>query len=449
MARAAVAAFVALWCLAGATGAAAANLVALVIGVGDYSEPLVKLKGSINDARAMSETLSGFGFRTLQLLDPSVDEMQTGVREFVALSHDADAAIVYYSGHGIQVNGENYFIPRDGDFGSDRAFSRVFMTVNSLIERLDGANSRFKFLVMDACRTNPFLSNPGIKVPPGLAEMHTLGDNTLISFASAPGQAAVELAATERGLYTEALVDILKGNRNIEVRALTEQARDRVIEARKQNPEITQVPWEQSSMRRPFYFARAGGEIVKVQPELPERTKEFIFPDSGRRLLNPADLSQLSPGELRIARNEIYARHGRKFVSQDLQRYFGGLSWYRPTASAVTLNDIESANVAALLAAEGSARPELTIQRPPGDFLFPDSDSHPLNEGELSRLSPVQLRIARNEIYARRGRFFQTKQLADYFGRFGWYRPYTWNPGLNPVEQANVALIQRFERQRP
>ena len=64
----------------------------------------------------------------------------------------------------------------------------------------------------------------------------------------------------------------------------------------------------------------------------------------------------------------------------------------------------------------------------------------------LRALTPAQLRLARNEIYARRGRFFRDPALAEYFGRFAWYRPYAWDVPLNAVEQANISLIGSMER---
>ena len=64
----------------------------------------------------------------------------------------------------------------------------------------------------------------------------------------------------------------------------------------------------------------------------------------------------------------------------------------------------------------------------------------------LRGLSPDQLRLARNEIYARRGRFFRDPALAAHFGRFPWYRPYAWEVPLNAVEKANVGLIASLER---
>jgi len=79
-------------------------------------------------------------------------------------------------------------------------------------------------------------------------------------------------------------------------------------------------------------------------------------------------------------------------------------------------------------------------------FLFVDSDRRYLMQDELRKLSKDQMRIARNEIYARKGRYFRDQELAKYFGQFPWYKPYAWEVPLNAFEQANVELIQKLEQ---
>jgi hypothetical protein len=73
----------------------------------------------------------------------------------------------------------------------------------------------------------------------------------------------------------------------------------------------------------------------------------YIFPDSDWRMLTAGDLMYLDETQLRLARNEIYARHGYTFVSEDLQAYFGAKSWYMPLYdnAGIVLNDVETANV--------------------------------------------------------------------------------------------------------
>jgi hypothetical protein len=81
-------------------------------------------------------------------------------------------------------------------------------------------------------------------------------------------------------------------------------------------------------------------------------TEGMVFPDSGRRLLRPAEIANLGPATLAIARNEIYARNGRRFRRADIRAYFEQFDWYRPVAFEVRLNRIEQQNVARLQAAE-------------------------------------------------------------------------------------------------
>ena len=83
---------------------------------------------------------------------------------------------------------------------------------------------------------------------------------------------------------------------------------------------------------------------------------------------------------------------------------------------------------------------------PSSDFIFASSSSVRLTPDMLRGLSKPQLRIARNEIYARRGRFFRDPQLAAHFSRFEWYRPTAWDVSLGAIEQANVNLIASMER---
>jgi hypothetical protein len=91
------------------------------------------------------------------------------------------------------------------------------------------------------------------------------------------------------------------------------------------------------------------------------------------------------------------------------------------------------------------AAPQPRLSR---DFIFSDSDRRLLTRAELDRLSRAELRIARNEIYARRGRYFDSEDLKQHFGAFPWYRPSTWEPRLNAIESQNVSLIQQAETRR-
>lgn len=77
--------------------------------------------------------------------------------------------------------------------------------------------------------------------------------------------------------------------------------------------------------------------------------------------------------------------------------------------------------------------------------VFPDSSTRYLTPDELGKLSAGKLRIARNEIYARNGRFFKDPALRSHFSQFGWYNPTSWDVPLNPIEKVNVKVIASFE----
>ena len=83
-----------------------------------------------------------------------------------------------------------------------------------------------------------------------------------------------------------------------------------------------------------------------------------------------------------------------------------------------------------------------------GGFIFADSDRRVLREEDLKGLSMTELRVARNEIYARRGRLFVDQSLANYFSQFSWYHPRIGDVELSPIETTNVNTIQLAERQR-
>lgn len=175
---------------------------------------------------------------------------------------------------------------------------------------------------------------------------------------------------------------------------------------------------------------RLASPAARTQPD-------FIFPDSDSRHLSEGDLSKLSKDDLRIARNEIFARRGRYFNAPDLTARFSKFAWYVPRTWDPDLNAAERANAALIERFESG---EGTVQ---SGFIFPDSDRRLLTPGDLQRLSKDDLRIARNEIFARRGRYFEAADLKARFERFSWYAPNTWNPRLNAIEQGNVALIEQ------
>jgi hypothetical protein len=190
----------------------------------------------------------------------------------------------------------------------------------------------------------------------------------------------------------------------------------------------------------------------------------LLLRDSDVRYLSRAELQTLSTDQLHIARNEIFARRGRFFKDDELRTYFFQFPWYRPHAWEVPLSPVEQANVtriqsveeanvgfpqsteAAVAAPRGIAGPLPAQMRAENGDPFAGLGRRYLTREELQGLSADQLAIVRNQIFARRGRYFKDDWLRAYFSQFHWYRPYAWDVPLSPLEQANVKLVQSLEQ---
>jgi hypothetical protein len=190
----------------------------------------------------------------------------------------------------------------------------------------------------------------------------------------------------------------------------------------------------------------------------------LLFKDSDVRYLSRAELETLSADQLHIARNEIFARRGRFFKDDALRAYFLQFPWYRPHAWEVPLSPVEYANVtliqsvedanlgsaqsseAHVAASRGIAGPQPAQTQAENGDPVADPGHRYLTPEQLQSLSADQLAIVRNQIFARRGRYFKDDWLRAYFSQFPWYRPYAWEVPLSPLEQANLKLVQSLEQ---
>jgi len=147
----------------------------------------------------------------------------------------------------------------------------------------------------------------------------------------------------------------------------------------------------------------------------------------------------------------LVADSGLHYLTRQELEELSRLAWYRPSAWIVPLNPAGDANTALTRPVETPAAapdsPPSRIQKDVRkDFTLADSSRQYLTREELQGFSPEQLVIARNEIFARKGRYFKEEALRDYFSQFSWYQPHAWDVTLSPIELANVELIQSVEQ---
>jgi hypothetical protein len=146
-------------------------------------------------------------------------------------------------------------------------------------------------------------------------------------------------------------------------------------------------------------------------------------------------LANVSINDLRLLRNEVYARHGRPFQTPWLADYFRSEPWYAPRKdfSDAELSATERANIALITKRE--------------EELHQSLGTRLLTVAHVQGLIPEDARRLRNEIYARHGRRFQDPKLQRYFASFGWYKPSDAfrESQLNETERTNAALISQYE----
>jgi hypothetical protein len=154
------------------------------------------------------------------------------------------------------------------------------------------------------------------------------------------------------------------------------------------------------------------------------------------KLIAETMLRGLSLHELRLLRNEMYARHGRVFKTLWLQQYFGGQVWYDPNEEFKDeeLTGSDKTNVETIVAYENKLHDQIGTK--------------PITRALLSGLFVEDVRKMRDEIYARHGKVFKNEWTQKYFASFDWYKP---DPKFNeasltPIERQNLTTIAAYEK---
>jgi len=183
-------------CSIGAGDARAEKRVALVIGNSNY-ENVARLANPANDAALMAQTFKSAGFDKVDLRrDLKIVDMRRALREFVDSAHEADVAVVYFAGHGIEVDGTNYLVPVDAALERDVDIYDEALSLERILVAVEPAR-QLRLVILDACRDNPFSramkrTIASRAVGRGLAKVEPTNRNTLIAFASKAGSTAAD-----------------------------------------------------------------------------------------------------------------------------------------------------------------------------------------------------------------------------------------------------------------
>ncbi len=182
--------------VAGPQSLMAASRVALLIGNQGY-HTVGALNNPFNDVALMKKSLETAGFDSVTtVLDANINTLRKALRSFEDIASGADVAVVYYSGHGMEMNGTNYLIPVDAVLESDKDVEDETISLDRVTRALEGA-SKLKLVILDACRNNPFLETMARSISKralhrGLARVEPESSNMLVAFAAKAGSEALD-----------------------------------------------------------------------------------------------------------------------------------------------------------------------------------------------------------------------------------------------------------------
>lgn len=243
-------------CLCSIAQAHAEKRVALVVGMSKYKE-VPRLANPARDADAIANLFRRAGFDVVDSeRDLTIADLRRVIREFAEAARDADIAVVYYAGHGIEMDGNNYLIPTDAKLLSDFDVQDETMSLDRVLRAIDPAK-RLKLVILDACRDNPFSKTMKRSIATraigrGLAEIEPAASDTLIAFAAKAGAVASD-GDGQNSPFATALVKHLT-EPGLDLRIAFGRVRDEVLRST-------------GNRQEPFVYGSLGGDTLALVPQ--------------------------------------------------------------------------------------------------------------------------------------------------------------------------------------
>jgi uncharacterized caspase-like protein len=242
--------------------ASAETRLALVIGQSAY-RAVPELPNAANDANGMTELLGNAGFSVMTAPNLAQNEMRQAISDFagkVSASGADTVALVFYAGHGLQIDGENYLVPVDLDPKREADIPLQGVRLNDLLNTLGAVPTRARIFMLDACRNNPFPALSGAGHGLAIVDTKAGAPGSFISYSTSPGAEAEDGSGIDSPYTTAALTIAKQPNLPIE------EVFKRIRVAVAKSTDGRQIPWESSSLTADFKFF---GDSSPQQPFAP------------------------------------------------------------------------------------------------------------------------------------------------------------------------------------
>jgi uncharacterized caspase-like protein len=390
--------------------------VALVIGNSAY-EKVSKLPNPRRDAEAMGAMLQRAGFDVLVRGDVGGAAMKKALRDFSERVQNADMAVVFYAGHGIEVNGTNYLVPVDAALERDLDVEDETVPLDRVTQMIDSAK-RLRLVVLDACRDNPFAqamkrTTATRSIGRGLARVDVVGSDTLIAFAAKHGSTASD-GVGGNSPYTAALVKHL-ATPGLDLRLALGRVRDEVL-------------MSTGNKQEPFTYGSLGGaELPLVRAAATTVGAPVAITGATTGPAHAPAASEAASEWQRVdktsvAELETFARrHGTSIEAEYARARLAELRKQPPAVAAI------------------DPRASPLQER---DRIAAELSAKQISRSAVAHLDCDTLWYLRNSIFARHNYRFTTPRGQQVFGTGGTVD----NPQLSALEERNIDEIQAAER---
>nr|GAJ36160.1 hypothetical protein BDOA9_0153760 [Bradyrhizobium sp. DOA9] len=232
--------------------------VALVVGNSLY-QSVPQLPNPSRDASSVAKMFRDAGFDTVETLNNVGNlEFKRAIRKFETTADQADIAVVYYAGHGLEIGGTNYLIPVDARLASDRDADDEAIPLERLVSSADGAR-RLRLIILDACRDNPFVGTMKRErrnlttraVSGGLGKVEPTMTDTLIAYAAKAGSTADDGDGDHSPFTTSVLKNLPVPG--LDIRLAFGRVRDEVLKAT-------------ANRQEPYVYGALGGGTISLVP---------------------------------------------------------------------------------------------------------------------------------------------------------------------------------------
>lgn len=224
--------------------------IALVIGNSNYIY-VNKLNNPRNDANDIESVLDNLNFDVIKVTDVKLNDIQQAINTFLKDLDEYAVGLLFYAGHGMQIDGKNYIVPVDLEVCDKSKTTVSCYCVNSFLDGVSSYKGKTIICILDACRNNPFASGRGVGI--GFAPFSNPPKGTIIAYSTSADCTAFD-GQGSNGLYTQVLKDAMLIP-NLKIEEMFKSVRNKVSEISANQYGEEQLSWEYSSLVGDFYFS--------------------------------------------------------------------------------------------------------------------------------------------------------------------------------------------------